>query len=327
MTRAVVFRTHSDTEASIVRGLLEAHGMDVRQEQAGLRHVFPLPAAPFGEIRLTVDEDEADAARRLLETFEERPGAPEGPRVVPMHDALADFERRLAYRFGDRRYLAQALTHRSYAHETPEDETRDNESYEFLGDAVLGFVIADIVFHEFPLTDEGQKSKVKASLVSAVALARVAEGLGLGEQLRLGRGEEKTGGRRKQALLSDACEALIAALYLDGGIDAARAFIVREFEPLLAAARREDQASSVRGDFKSALQEHLQATRRALPEYRTLREDGPDHDKTFHIEVRVGPVVLATASGRTKKDAEQDAARRALEALHAGSVDFDDPAR
>ena len=326
MTRAVVFRTHSDAEASIVRGLLEAHGLDVRQEQAGLRHVFPLPAAPFGEIRLTVDDEDASEARRVLASFAETPRR-EGPRVVPFNDELAAFEQRVGHRFADRQRLEQALTHRSYAHEVGGGTLADNESLEFLGDAVLGLVVADLVFHDFPMTDEGTKSKIKASLVSAVALADVAERLGLGEQLRLGRGEEKTGGRRKQALLSDACEALIAALYLDGGMEAARAFILREFAPLLDTARRDDVASSVRGDFKSALQEYLQARRRALPDYRTLREDGPDHDKTFHVEVRVGDHVLAVSSGHSKKDAEQDAARRALEALLDGSIDFDDAAR
>lgn len=326
MTRTVVFRTSSDAEASIVRGLLEAHGLEVRQEQEGLRHVFPLPASSFGEIRLTVDGEDADDARRLLDAFD-RPARSDALKVVPLRDDLAPFEQRLGYRFQDRRRLEQALTHRSFAHETGAGELSDNESLEFLGDAVLGFVIADIVFHDFPLTDEGLKSKIKASLVSAVALAQVAERLGLGEQLRLGRGEEKTGGRFKQAVLSDACEALIAALYLDGGIEAARGFILREFAPQLDTARRDDVVSSVRGDFKSALQEHLQASRHALPDYRVTGEQGPDHDKTFHVEVRVGDVLLAAASGRSKKDAEQDAARRALEALTSGSVDLDDAAR
>ncbi len=322
MTRVVVFRTSSDAEASIVRGLLESHGVDVRQEQAGLRYVFPLPASPFGEITLTVPEDDAVEARRLLEAAEHDP-LPGDLRVVPFHDELAAFEQRLGHRFSDRERLVQALTHRSYAHEVP-DSGGDNESLEFLGDAVLGFVMADLVFHEFPFTDEGLKSKIKASLVSAVALARVAEGLELGVYVRLGRGEEKTGGRRKPALLADACEALIAALYLDGGMETARAFIVREFGPLLDAARREDAAASVHGDFKSALQERLQARRQLLPEYRTTGEVGPDHDKMFEVEVRVGGVHLAAARGRTKKEAEQEAARLALAALAAGSVDFDD---
>lgn len=324
MSRIVVFRTTSDVEASIVRGLLESHGLDVRQEQAGLRRVFPLPMAPFGEISLTVDDEDEGEARRLLQAAARDP-LPGELRVVQMHDDLAAFEQRLGHRFADRDRLRQALTHRSFAHEAAE-VTGDNESLEFLGDAVLGFIMADVVYHEFPLTDEGLKSKIKASLVSAVALAQVAERLGLGEHLRLGRGEEKTGGRRKHALLSDACEALIAALYLDGGIEVARTFILREFGPLLDRARQEDAASSVRGDFKSALQEELQARRQGLPDYRIIGESGPDHDKTFDVEVRVGGEVLAQARGRTKKDAEQEAARDALAGLPRRSVDLDDPA-
>lgn len=326
MTRTVVFETRSDAEASIVQGLLEAHGLDVRREEAGLRHVFPLPASPFGEIRLTVEDEDAAEARHLLDSFDTTSDTP-SPKVVPLRDELAPLEQRLGYRFQDRRRLEHALTHRSYAHEDATGEKADNESLEFLGDAVLGLVVADVVFHQFPQTDEGVKSKIKASLVSAVALVQVAERLGIGEFVRLGRGEEKTGGRQKQTLLSDACEALIAALYLDGGLDAARTFILREFEPLLDATRHENVASSMRGDFKSALQERLQARRHGLPDYRTVGEDGPDHAKVFHVEVSLCGIVLASSSGRSKKDAEQDAARRALDVLDEGSVDLDDVAR
>jgi ribonuclease III len=323
MSREVVFRTHSDAEASIVRGLLEAHGLDVRLEPEGLRRVFPVPMAPFGEMRLSVAPDDAEEARRLLRTFD-TPPAPDGPRVVPLHDGLAGLEARLGYRFRDRALLEQALTHRSRAHEDQSGAVADNESLEFLGDAVLGLVIADLVFHDYPLHDEGGKSKTKASLVSAVALAWVAESLALGECLRLGRGEEKTGGRRKQALLADACEALIAAIYLDGGIEEARAFIERSFAPLLSRAMDRSDSRGGRGDFKSVLQERVQARRSAPPEYRVTREEGPDHDKVFHVEVRHRDRVLAVAQGRSKKDAEQDAARQALAALDAGSVDLDD---
>jgi ribonuclease III len=326
MTREVVFRTHSDAEASIVRGLLEAHGLDVRLEQEGLRRVFPLPVAPFGELQITVADEDADEARRLLLTFE-TPAPADGPRVVPLRDEFAGLEARLGYRFRDRGLLEQALTHRSRANEDPSGGVSDNESLEFLGDAVLGFVMADVVYRRYPLAREGAKSKSKAALVSAVALAAVAETLGLGEFLLLGRGEEKTGGRRKQALLADTCEALIAAVYLDGGIDEARVFIERAFAPLLRHDAEQADAAP-RGDFKSALQERLQRQGSAPPDYRVTHEEGPDHDKVFHVEVRRGGTVLALASGRSKKDAEQEAARRALAALEAGpgdaSVDLDD---
>jgi ribonuclease-3 len=183
---------------------------------------------------------------------------------------------------------------------------------EFLGDAVLGFVIADLLFRDFPEFDEGGKSKTKAALVSTATLARQAERLLLGDHLLLGRGEEKTGGRRKMALLADGYEALIAAIYLDGGIDPARAFIVREFSPLLEEIRR----SGIGGhDYKSALQELLQARDLPLPEYRLVGTHGPDHRKQFHVAVVVREDVLGEASGPSKKEAEQEAARLAIERL------------
>ena len=161
--------------------------------------------------------------------------------MVRLRDEFEALQRAIDYRFRDRGLLEHAMTHTSRANEDVSGGVADNESLEFLGDAVLGFVIADMLFREFPAFDEGQKSKIKASLVSTATLARQAERLPLGDHLLLGRGEEKTGGRRKQALLADGYEALIAAIYLDGGIEQARAFIAREFAPLLddvRAARR-----------------------------------------------------------------------------------------
>jgi ribonuclease-3 len=201
------------------------------------------------------------------------------------------------------------MTHTSRANEDITGGVIDNESLEFLGDAVLGFVIADTLFREFPEWDEGEKSKTKASMVSTFALAKQAERLQLGDHLLLGRGEEKTGGRRKQALLADGYEALIAAIYLDGGIDAIRGFIAREFKPLLDAARRDGVAGQ---DYKSGLQELVQARSQPLPEYRLVGTFGPDHEKRFEVEVLVAGESLARASGPSKKEAEQEAARLAL---------------
>src|SRR5262249_23748117 len=161
------------------------------------------------------------------------------------------------------------------------------------------------LFREFPGYDEGEKSKTKASIVSTTTLARQAERLCLGDHLLLGRGEEKTGGRRKQALLADGYEALIAAIYLDGGVEHARAFIVRESGPLFEEARRTGVAGQ---DYKSALQEFLQSRDRPLPEYRLVGTAGPDHRKLFEIELLVDGERLATATGASKKEAEQDAA-------------------
>ena len=188
----------------------------------------------------------------------------------------------------------------------------DNESLEFLGDAVLGLVVADLLFHAYPDSDEGQKSKIKASVVSTQALARRADEIQLGAHLLLGRGEEKTGGRFKQALLADAYEALIAAVYLDGGLPAAAAFLERE----LSDAIEEGAGQSVVGqDYKSALQECVQALGRSLPEYRVAAESGPDHRKVFTVEVIVEGETLGSATGKAKKAAEQEAAKLALDKL------------
>jgi ribonuclease-3 len=229
--------------------------------------------------------------------------------VVPIKQEFDALQRAIGYRFRDRGLLEHAMTHTSRANEDVTGGVVDNESMEFLGDAVLGFVIADTLFREFPDWDEGEKSKTKASMVSTFALAKQAERLHLGDHLLLGRGEEKTGGRRKQALLADSYEALIAAIYLDGGIDAARAFITREFHSLIADARRNGVAGQ---DYKSGLQELVQARSQPLPEYRLVGTFGPDHDKRFEVEVLVAGEPLARASGPSKKEAEQEAARLAL---------------
>ena len=306
----VIFRTRSDVEASLVRGLLESHGIPVVVSAEVIRSIFPAPASDLGDVRISVPAEEAEEARRLIESYseEETPG----PRLVRIRDEFANLQASLEYRFRDRGLLEHALTHRSRAHEDVTGGVVDNESLEFLGDAVLGFVIADALHHEYPQFDEGQKSKMKAALVSTGSLARVAERLDIGTHLILGRGEEKTGGRRKQALLADACEALIAALYLDGGIETARAFIIREIWSRVGEPDAAGVLTAWTGDYKSALQEALQAAGRGLPDYRVAAERGPDHSKAFEVDVVVGGDVLATAAGRSKKEAEQEAARLAL---------------
>ena len=212
---------------------------------------FPISVAAVGEVRVSVRADDADEARQVIESFRER--QPTGPaQILPWRDGLTALEERLEYRFRSRALLERALTHRSRANEDQSGETSDNESLEFLGDAILGFVVADALFQRFPAFDEGEKSKVKASIVSAQSLGRIADRLGLGEHLLLGKGEEKTGGRQKPALLADACEALFAAVYLDGGLEAARALILREVEPALdglqhpGTSRRSRETSSRR---------------------------------------------------------------------------------
>ncbi len=305
----VIFRAHSDVEASVVRGLLEAHGIRSMLASDVPHSVFPLTVAALGEVRISVSEHDADDAQRVIASH--RTELPEG-RVVRLRDEFEQLQRAAGYRFRDIGLLEHAMTHTSRANEDVSGGVRDNESMEFLGDAVLGFVMADILFREFPAFAEGDKSKAKAALVSTIALARQAERLALGDHLLLGRGEEKTGGRRKQALLADAYEALIAAIYLDGGIEQAQAFIAREF----AAELNDIRSHGLSGlDAKSALQEYLQSHERPLPQYRLAGTLGPDHRKLFQVDVVVQGETLATASGPTKKDAEQEAARMALDKL------------
>jgi ribonuclease III len=256
--------------------------------------------------------EDADHAKRVIESHREESGP---GRVVPFGSELEPLERRIGYRFRDRGLLEHALTHRSRVHEDASGGVFDNESMEFLGDSVLGFVIADMLFRQFPQHNEGQKSKLKASIVSAASLARLGEKVGLGEFLILGRGEEKTGGRRKHALIADCYEALIAAIYLDGGIESARGFIERQFADLIEEARRTGAHAAFTEDYKSALQEWLQSHDRGLPSYRLAAELGPAHRRLFDVEVLVHGEPIARAEGKTKKEAAQAAARKALELL------------
>jgi ribonuclease III len=304
---AVVFRTHSDIEARLVKGLLEARGISSFISSDVPHSVFPVSIDGLGEVRISVPSDDAGEARRLIEGYTVDPAAKEG-----RPDDTKALEERLGYRFRDRDLLDRALTHRSRAHEEPSGDRADNESLEFLGDAVLGFLVADLLYREFPDFDEGRKSKLKAALVSTPALARLATAVDLGRYVKLGRGEEKTGGRRKQALLADSYEALIAAVYLDGGTQPVRSFIERELRPLLDQVHLPDFFGR---DYKSSLQERLQAESRGLPEYRVAAESGPDHQKIFEVDLSVSGETIATATGRSKKEAEQEAARLALEKL------------
>ncbi len=305
MAPVVIFTTSSDIEASVVSALLDSHGITSFRSSGNPQAIWPMAVHALGSIRLAVAEDDAEEAQSIIESHREAVGS----RVVHLRDEFDELQTQIGYRFRDRGMLEHALTHRSRAAEDQSGGVADNESLEFLGDAVLGLVVADALYRRFPEFDEGLKSKIKASVVSTTSLARHAETIRLGEYLLLGRGEEKTGGRFKQALLADAYEALIAAIYLDGGIDAASDFLRRELNEDLESGARQ---TVVGHDYKSALQERLQALGRALPEYRVANATGPDHRKVFTIEVLVGGEVLASASGFAKKQAEQEAARQAL---------------
>jgi ribonuclease-3 len=311
----VIFRTPSENEANVIRGLLETHDIPSAMLSNNSRTAFPLALNDRAwERRVAVSPDDAEAALRIIESHRDEV---QGGRVVPFGSELQPLEHRIGYRFNDRGLLEHALTHRSRVHEDASGGVFDNESMEFLGDSVLGFVIAAMLFREFPHHNEGQKSKLKASLVSSVALAKLGERLNLGEFLILGRGEEKTGGRRKHAIIADCYEALIAAIYLDGGIEAARVFIEKQVGDLIEEARRTGAAASFTEDWKSALQERVQSQGRGLPVYRLTDEIGPDHRKRFVVEVVLEGEGVASAEGRSKKEAAQAAAKAALEKLAA----------
>jgi ribonuclease-3 len=224
---------------------------------------------------------------------------------------LDEIQRRLEYRFRQPRLLREALTHKSYLNEVRGSEESDNERLEFLGDAVLDLVVSEYLLHAFPEAAEGELSKLRARLVSEKTLSRVAEKIGLGGQLRLGRGEMKTQGRSKPSILADALEAVLAGVYLDGGLDAAVTCVKAAFSDELASCDR----SLAKGDFKTDLQEICQREFEMLPKYRTIRETGPDHEKLFEVEILIGGERYGVGIGKSKKEAEQMAARQALEQL------------
>lgn len=230
----------------------------------------------------------------------------------------AELESALGHRFGSPAWLDRALTHSSHAVRqgtgSPVSSAvpGDNQQLEFLGDAVLGLIVSEHLVKTFPGWDEGHLSKSMARLVSKPSLSQAARRLQLGRYLKLGPGEEKTGGREKQGLLADSYEAVLAAIYLDAGLGAAAEFVRRSLLDLALRDRAEDLAEP---DHKSALQEYLQERGLAPAEYRVIKESGPDHRKTFWIEVRVQRRALASAEGASKKEAEQAAARLALAQL------------
>ncbi len=218
-------------------------------------------------------------------------------------------EEALGYHFASRELLARALTHRSSVHEkTSIVAANDNEQYEFLGDAILGFVVSDALVAAHPDFPEGRLSKLKAQLVSSSHLHSVAAQMRLGDYLLLGRGEEMSGGREKKALLANAVEALIAALYLDGGIEPARRFILQHV--IGEAEPSTDAPLAI--DYKSALQELAQSMKLPQPRYAIVEERGPEHSKTFLVEVRVGREWVGRAEGLSKKSAGQRAAQEIL---------------
>jgi len=227
----------------------------------------------------------------------------------------SDLERRIGHRFGNPARLEQALTHRSYG-------SPHNERLEFLGDGVLGCVVAAELCERFPEASEGELSRVRASIVREAALAESAQAIGLSAFLRLGEGEIANAGAERASTLADALEAVFGAAFLDGGYAAARVVIHK----CLGSALQSADAAAPATDAKTKLQEYLQARRLPPPIYRIVDQAGPDHDKTFTVDVQAAGRVLGEAEGRSRKEAEQQAARAALDALQQGSIDLDDAA-
>ena len=222
-------------------------------------------------------------------------------------------EEKIGYRFKNRALLVTALTHSSYANERHSTPCQSYERLEFLGDSILGYVTAEFLYSHEPSLSEGRMTRLRAELVCEGSLHKAALSLGLGEYMRLGRGEEHTGGRQRASILADAVEAVIAALYLDGGMDTARGFIERH----ILSALDSGSPSLLLGDYKTELQELIQRKSGQSLSYALLGESGPDHDKVFTSEVCLNGKPIGSGSGRTKKEAEQAAAHAALEALKA----------
>jgi ribonuclease-3 len=241
-------------------------------------------------------------------------GAERAPPARPGIDpAVAALEERLGCRLPDPALALAAITHKSFVNEHRGEELTDNERLEFLGDAVIDLAVSHRLMERFPLAREGDLSKIRASLVDEAALARMARTLGLGPLLRLGRGEELTGGREKASLLADALEAVVAAVYLGGGL----APVLQILDGFLTEAFERAAAGTLDRDYKTQMQELAQSRARATPRYRVVAERGPDHEKTFEVEIEVRGEVLGRGVGRSKKDAEQGAARAGLEVLAA----------
>lgn len=222
---------------------------------------------------------------------------------------MNELEEKLGYRFKNRGLLEHAMTHSSYANEHRGAGLTSNERLEFLGDSVLGLVVADYLYKKHPDMPEGELTRTRAALVCEGSLHEAAKGLDLGHYLRLGKGEDAGGGRRRPSILADATEAMLAAVYLDGGMEAVRPII-------RALILDKEQEKAADRDYKTALQELVQRTPGAAVYYKLVRESGPDHCRSFEMEASVDGRVIGTGAGRTKKEAEQMAAKAALEKLN-----------
>lgn len=232
------------------------------------------------------------------------------------NDMISELERAIGYIFTDHRLLHEALTHRSFVNETDDRSAKDNERLEFFGDAVIDFFLSDQLIERFPDSREGELTRIRASLVDEESLAQLAARIDLGRYLRLGRGEEKSGGRGKKSIMADAYEALLAAVYLDGGAGPVKRMVEAHFAPLM----ERHAAGMVSQDYKTEFQQLSQGKLGAAPKYILKETAGPDHERFFTVETFVGEECLGEGSGRSKKEAEQAAAREGLARLKAAEA-------
>lgn len=240
----------------------------------------------------------------MLDQFEKAPAL-----TKEREEELLIFQQNIGVKFNDLKILNQALTHTSYSNEN--SHSFSNERYEFLGDSVLGVITADYLFQTIPVA-EGELSRIKSAVVSEESLNEVALQLNIPPYLLMGKGEEKMGGRNKKAILADSVEAIIAAIFIDSGIEPAKNFILSFITSQINKVRQNQHSFK---DYKSQLQEYLQKKRGKVPEYRLIKSEGPDHSQVFYVEVLLGNKVFGPEKGLTKKQAEQEAAKTALEKL------------
>ena len=229
--------------------------------------------------------------------------------------ALDEFMKNLLYEFNNKNLLYEALSHSSFVNEQALTDMKDNERLEFLGDAVINLIIGHVLMKQYPDLKEGDLSRMRANLVNESRLAAIANTIDLGPYIQLGRGEIQTKGREKKSILADTLEAVIAAVYLDGGFDAAFKIIECHFKAHLSSIA----APTANLDYKSKVQEIVQGTQKVIPAYKVIHESGPDHDKTFCVQLTISEI-QTEGIGKSKKLAEQDAARKALEILQINST-------
>jgi len=228
---------------------------------------------------------------------------------ISNNSLLENVQNKANYHFENRELLKQSLTHSSYANEHKNALTSDNERLEFLGDAILDLIISEYLFRKYPSLPEGDLSKIRASIVCEASLAKAAKIMELGQFIRLGKGEEMTGGRERSSILADAFEALTGAIFLDGGFDRAKDFLTAL---LINQVEKMSAIEDLYTDYKTLLQENMQRESNNPISYEVVNEDGPDHDKNFYVEVYHGTLCLGKGIGKSKKEAEQDAAKKAL---------------